>query len=143
MFIVPFYNACKGSSPCLLGLLHRGLKRKRDRETDREIWGGGDLLSLQGVASSSLRNHGGVGLDRVGGHARAPSKSRELGVYDGDRAHDLPRSQGSHSPHSGGGGGDMSWHARHSMSRDLVFQHIDFSALCCSSMAWNYITCPS
>jgi hypothetical protein len=28
------------------------------------------MLSLQGVASPSLLNNGGVGLDRVGGHAR-------------------------------------------------------------------------
>jgi hypothetical protein len=31
--------------------------------------------------------------------------------------------------------GDTSLHARRSTSEDLVFQHIDFSALCCSSMA--------
>jgi hypothetical protein len=31
--------------------------------------------------------------------------------------------------------GDMSWHARHSTSKDLVFQHTNFSALCYSSKA--------
>jgi hypothetical protein len=31
--------------------------------------------------------------------------------------------------------GDTSWHARCSMSRDLVCHHTDFSACCCSSMA--------
>jgi hypothetical protein len=36
--------------------------------------------------------------------------------------------------------GDMSWHALRSTSGDLVFQHSDFSALCCSSTAWNCIT---
>jgi hypothetical protein len=35
---------------------------------------------------------------------------------------------------------DTSWHARHSMSKDLVWHHTNFSALCYSSMAWSYIT---
>jgi hypothetical protein len=60
-------------------------------------------LSLQGVASPSLLNHGRVGLDRVEGHARAPTKSHESEVYDGSGAHGLSRAQGSHIPHSGRG----------------------------------------
>jgi hypothetical protein len=44
------------------------------------------------------------------------------------------------SPIQAGGGGDTSWHVRHSLSEGSVFYHTDFSALYCSSMAWNYIT---
>jgi hypothetical protein len=36
--------------------------------------------------------------------------------------------------------GDMSWHAWHSTSEDLVFLRIDFSACCYSSMTWTCIT---
>jgi hypothetical protein len=36
-------------------------------------------MSLLGVASPSLLIDGGVGLDRVGGHTRAPTKLGELG----------------------------------------------------------------
>jgi hypothetical protein len=32
------------------------------------------------------------------------------------------------------GGGDTLWHVWHSMSQDLVFQHTNFSIVCCSSM---------
>jgi hypothetical protein len=56
------------------------LKRKRDRETYLENMR--ELLNLWGVVSPSLLIHCGVGLDRVGGHTRAPVKPRELGVYD-------------------------------------------------------------
>jgi hypothetical protein len=76
-------------------------KRKRDRETDLE--NRGDLLSLLGVASPSLLIHGRVGLDHVGGHARAPTKLGESAVYDGSGACDLPRDRGSCIPSSGGG----------------------------------------
>jgi hypothetical protein len=56
------------------------LKRKIDRETD--LKNRRELLSLRGVISPSLLIHGRVGLDHVGGHARAPAKPHELGVYD-------------------------------------------------------------
>jgi hypothetical protein len=36
--------------------------------------------------------------------------------------------------------GDTSWCARHSTSKDLVCHRIDFSAPCCSPMAWSCIT---
>jgi hypothetical protein len=49
------------------------------------------------------QSHGGVGLDHVGGHARAPAKPRESRVYDGSGAHELPRSRGSHIPCADGG----------------------------------------
>jgi hypothetical protein len=62
-----------------------------------------DLLSLLGVASPSLLIYGGVELDRVGGHARAPAKPGESGVYDGDGGCDLPCARGSRIPRSGGG----------------------------------------
>jgi hypothetical protein len=41
-----------------------------------------ELLSLRDVVSPSLLIHGGVGLDRIGGHARAHAKPHESGVYD-------------------------------------------------------------
>jgi hypothetical protein len=56
------------------------------------------LLILQGAASPSLRNYGGVGLDHVGGHVRAPAKPRESGVHDGGRAHDQPCKGGPRIP---------------------------------------------
>jgi hypothetical protein len=46
-------------------------------------------LSLRGVASPSFLSHGGEGLDRIEGHARAPTKPRELGAHDGGGACDL------------------------------------------------------
>jgi hypothetical protein len=60
-------------------------------------------LSLHGVASPSLLNHGRVGLHCVKGHTRAPTKPHESEVCDGGRAHDLPRARGSLIPCSGGG----------------------------------------
>jgi hypothetical protein len=62
-------------------------------------------LSLLGVASPSLLIHGGVGLDCVGGHARAPTKPCESGVYDDGGACDLSCTRGSRAPppHSGEG----------------------------------------
>jgi hypothetical protein len=57
------------------------LKRKRDREIDLEK-NRRELLSVQGVVPPSLLFDGGVGLVRIGGHARAPAKSCESGVYD-------------------------------------------------------------
>jgi hypothetical protein len=44
------------------------------------------------------------------------------------------------SPIQAGGGGGASWQLRHSLGEGLLFYHTDFSALYCSSMAWNYIT---
>jgi hypothetical protein len=38
------------------------------------------------------------------------------------------------------GGGGTSWRARRSTSGDLLCHHTDFSACCCSSMAWNFST---
>jgi hypothetical protein len=60
-------------------------------------------LSLQCVASPSLLNHGRVGLVHIRDHARAPAKPHESGVYDSDRARNLPRSRGSRIPCSDGG----------------------------------------
>jgi hypothetical protein len=77
------------------------LKRKSDREIDLE--NRRELPSLQDVASPSLLNHGGVGLVHVRGHAKAPTKPHELGVYDGGRARNLPRARGSRIPYSDGG----------------------------------------
>jgi hypothetical protein len=39
-------------------------------------------LSIQGVSSPSLLNHGKAGLDRVRGYTGAPTKPHEVGVYD-------------------------------------------------------------
>jgi hypothetical protein len=60
-------------------------------------------LSLQSVASPSLLNYGGVGLDYIRGHARAHAKPRESGVYDGGGARGLSLARGSCIPRSGGG----------------------------------------
>jgi hypothetical protein len=60
-------------------------------------------LSLLGVAFSSFLIHGGVGLNCVGGHTRAPAKPGESGVYDGGGACDMLRARGSCIPRSGGG----------------------------------------
>jgi hypothetical protein len=48
-------------------------------------------------------------MDHVRVHARAPTNPCESGVYDGGRAHDLPRARGSCIPHSGGGGYVMAY----------------------------------
>jgi hypothetical protein len=77
-------------SCCLPAFFPTQLKIKRDRETDLEI-GGGGVIELTGVASPYLLNYGGVVLDHVGGHARAPAKPRESGVHDSGGASDLPR----------------------------------------------------
>jgi hypothetical protein len=61
------------------------------------------LLSLKGVASPSFLNHGGVGLDCVGGHSRAHAKPCESGVYDSGGAHVLLCAQGSRIPCSARG----------------------------------------
>jgi hypothetical protein len=61
-------------------------------------------LTLRGVASPSLLIHGGVGLDRIGGHARAPAKPRESEVYDSGRVGYLSCAQGSRMPCFGRGG---------------------------------------
>jgi hypothetical protein len=59
-------------------------------------------LSSQGVASPSLPNYGGVGLDHVGGHARAPTKSREPEVHDGGGARGMPHARGLRIPYASG-----------------------------------------
>jgi hypothetical protein len=63
------------------------------------------MLSLQGAASPSLLHHGGVLLDCVRDHARAPTKPHESGVYDNGGARDLPCARGSSIPYFDGGGG--------------------------------------
>jgi hypothetical protein len=77
--------------------------RWRNRSRNR-TW----LLSLHGVASPFLLIHGGVGLDHVGGYARASKKPCELGICDGGGARVLHHARGSCIPHSGRG--DTSWH---------------------------------
>jgi hypothetical protein len=61
------------------------------------------LFSLQGVISPSLLIHGGVGLDRISGHARAPAKSHELGVYESGSVGYLSCARGSCVSYSGRG----------------------------------------
>jgi hypothetical protein len=60
-------------------------KRKivRDEETGENIW------SLESVASPSLSNYGGVGLDPFGGHIGSPVGPHEPGVHDGAGARNL------------------------------------------------------
>jgi hypothetical protein len=60
-------------------------------------------LSLRGVASLSLVFHGRVGLTCVGGHTRAPAKSRKSGVYDGGGVSYLSYAQGPCISSPGGG----------------------------------------
>jgi hypothetical protein len=60
-------------------------------------------LSLQGVASPSLLNHGRVGLDLIEGHTSAPTKPRESRVYDDGEARGLLHDLGSYIPCLGGG----------------------------------------
>jgi hypothetical protein len=60
-------------------------------------------LSLRDVVSPSLLIHGGVGLDRIGGHARAHAKPRESGVYDSSGVGYMSCVQGSCIPCSAGG----------------------------------------
>jgi hypothetical protein len=60
-------------------------------------------LSLWGVVSPSLLIHGRVGLDRVGGHARAPAKPHESGVYDNGGVGYMLCARGSCICCSGGG----------------------------------------
>jgi hypothetical protein len=70
---------------------------KIDLENRRE------LLSLRGVISPSLLVHGVIQLDHVGGHARAPAKPHELGVYDSGRVGYLSYARRSYVPCSSGG----------------------------------------
>jgi hypothetical protein len=53
------------------------------------------LLSLWSVVSPSLLIHGGVGLDHIVGHERAPAKPHESGVYDSGGVGYLSCAQGS------------------------------------------------
>jgi hypothetical protein len=62
------------------------LKRKRDREVDLETRE--RVVELMGCCFSFPSK---PWLDRIGGHTRAPAKPHESRVYDGSRAHDLPR----------------------------------------------------
>jgi hypothetical protein len=78
-----------------------GSKRKIERETDLE--NRREILSLRGFIYPSLLIHGGVGLVRVGGHAGAPTKPRESGVYDSDGVGYLSYARGSCISRSGGG----------------------------------------
>jgi hypothetical protein len=65
-------------------------KKERDGSRNR----GEHLLCLQGVASPSLLNYGGAGLDPNRGHDRAPAGTPELGVHDGSGAYDLSCARG-------------------------------------------------
>jgi hypothetical protein len=58
-------------------------KKEENRETD--LKNKGELLSLRGVVSLSLMFHHGVELAHIRGHARAPTKPCESGVYDHGR----------------------------------------------------------
>jgi hypothetical protein len=60
-------------------------------------------LILRGVISLSLPIHGGFGLDRVGGHTRAPTKPCESGVYDSGGVGYLSYVRESYVPCSSGG----------------------------------------
>jgi hypothetical protein len=60
-------------------------------------------MSLQCVVTPSLLIHGGVGLDHVGGHAGAPTKPHESGVYDSGGVGYLSCVRGSYVPYSSGG----------------------------------------
>jgi hypothetical protein len=60
-------------------------------------------LSLLSVAFPSLLIYGGVGLDHIGGHTRAPTKPCESGVYDSGGACDLRLSEDPASPVQAGG----------------------------------------
>jgi hypothetical protein len=59
------------------------MKRKRDGETNLENVR--ELLSLRGVVPPSLLVDGGIGLDCVECHTRAPAKPCESGVYDNSK----------------------------------------------------------
>jgi hypothetical protein len=61
------------------------------------------LLSLLGVTSPSLLNHGRVGLDRVEGHVRAPVKPYESRVHDSGGASDSCMLEDSTSTIQAGG----------------------------------------
>jgi hypothetical protein len=61
------------------------------------------MMSLHGVASSSLLNHGVAWPNRFRGYTRAPAKPCESGVYDGGGACDLLRARGSFIPRAIGG----------------------------------------
>jgi hypothetical protein len=60
-------------------------------------------LSLLGVASPSLLIYGRVRLDHIEGHARAPTKPCELGVYDSYKVGYLSCAQRSCIPYTDGG----------------------------------------
>jgi hypothetical protein len=97
-------------------------------------------LSLCGVASPSLLNHCGVGLDCVEGHARAP-KNLMSQMYM--MAVELTTCRVPEDPASPIQAGDTSCHVRCSMSGD--FTHAAFVTLCEANMViephfnlWNY-----
>jgi hypothetical protein len=58
-------------------------KKEENRETN--LKNKRESLSLRGVVSLALLFQGGVMLACIGGHTRAPTKPRTLGVYDRDR----------------------------------------------------------
>jgi hypothetical protein len=55
------------------------------------------------VVFPSLLIHGKVEMDRIGGHARAPTKPHVLGVYDNDGVGYLSCARVSCVPRSSGG----------------------------------------
>jgi hypothetical protein len=70
---------------------------KRKKKTRREY------RYLGSIASPSSSSHGGDGLDPFHGYAGSPAKPCKIKVYDGVRAHDLPRARGPCVPRAHGG----------------------------------------
>jgi hypothetical protein len=60
-------------------------------------------LGLQGVASPSLLDYDGAGLNPVEGHDGAPTGPHEPRVHDGDIACNLPHARGPYITHASGG----------------------------------------
>jgi hypothetical protein len=76
-------------------------KKEENRETD--LKNKRELLSLWEVISLFLLFHGRVELAHIGGYARAPTKSHELGVYGRGRVSYLSCARGSCISCSSGG----------------------------------------
>jgi hypothetical protein len=79
------------------------VKRKREIDREREIEIGGNFWGLESVASPSLSNYGGAGLDPFRGHIGTPARPHGPRVHDGGRTHNLSSTRGSRIPHAGGG----------------------------------------
>jgi hypothetical protein len=60
-------------------------------------------LSIRGVVSILLLFHGGIVLGHVGGHASAPAKPHDSGVFDHGGVGYLSCAQGYFTSYSGGG----------------------------------------